>query len=170
MPKKCLPLTPQSIVHRITECAMEGKTRFKLFDGRGLHLLVIAETGMYWHLKYRLEKKEKLLSIGTYPQISLAEARKTTLYIRQLLRSGIDPKNRHKIVFDNHKATRWMDSLRQETANALRLAGVVSMKDALQLIDSNMAIPNIGKLSKDEIRKLCLKSVACEISKTRIRP
>lgn len=47
----------------------------KLFDGGGLFLLVTPTEGKLWRLKYRFGGTEKLLSLGTYPQISLAEIR-----------------------------------------------------------------------------------------------
>lgn len=48
----------------------------KLFDGGGLFLLVTPNGGRWWRLKYRFGGKEKLLSLGVYPAISLKEARK----------------------------------------------------------------------------------------------
>ena len=41
----------------------------KLFDSDGLFLLVTPQGGKYFRLKYRFEKKEKLLALGTYPEI-----------------------------------------------------------------------------------------------------
>ncbi|MFZ2958594.1 MAG: Arm DNA-binding domain-containing protein [Candidatus Ozemobacteraceae bacterium] len=43
----------------------------KLFDGGGLFLQVTPIGGKWWHLKYRFGGKEKLLSLGTYPKVSL---------------------------------------------------------------------------------------------------
>ena len=48
---------------------------YKLADGHSLYWLVKPNGGKYWHLKYRSNGKEKRLSIGTYPAISLIEAR-----------------------------------------------------------------------------------------------
>lgn len=47
---------------------------FKLSDGGGLYLLVKTTGSKYWRLKYRIAGKEKLLAIGTFPLITLAEA------------------------------------------------------------------------------------------------
>jgi len=48
---------------------------YKLFDGGGLFLLVTKRNTKLWRLKYRFDGKEKLLSLGAYPSISLIQAR-----------------------------------------------------------------------------------------------
>lgn len=63
----------------------------KLFDGRGLFLLCTPSGGKLWRFKYRFEGKEKLLSLGTYPDISLADARELREAARKLLAKGTDP-------------------------------------------------------------------------------
>jgi len=47
---------------------------YKLFDASGLFLLVTPSGGKWWRFKYRFAGKEKLLSLGTYPEVSLKEA------------------------------------------------------------------------------------------------
>ena len=48
---------------------------YKLSDSGGLYVLVKANNIKCWRLKYRIAGKEKVLSIGTYPLVSLATAR-----------------------------------------------------------------------------------------------
>jgi hypothetical protein len=48
---------------------------YKLTDGGGLYLLVTSGGSKLWRFKYRFDGKEKLLAIGAYPDLSLAEAR-----------------------------------------------------------------------------------------------
>ena len=48
---------------------------FKAFDGGGLFLLVNPNGAKWWRLKYRIDGKEKLLSLGVYPDVSLKQAR-----------------------------------------------------------------------------------------------
>ena len=50
---------------------------YKLSDGGGLYLLIGASGSKIWKWKYRHDGKEKLLTIGPYPIISLREARET---------------------------------------------------------------------------------------------
>lgn len=63
----------------------------KLFDGDGLFLFVTPKGGKLWRLKYRHEGKEKLLSLGKYPEVGLAEARQKKEEARKLMAAGIDP-------------------------------------------------------------------------------
>jgi integrase len=63
----------------------------KLFDGGGLFLLITPRGGKLWRLKYRHEGKEKLLALGTYPEISLSDARERRDKARKQIANGIDP-------------------------------------------------------------------------------
>ena len=70
---------------------------YKLFDGRGLFLLVSPNGSKGWRFKYRFQSKEKLLSLGTYPEISLADARDRLEEFRKLVAKGIDPSEYRKL-------------------------------------------------------------------------
>ena len=63
----------------------------KLYDSGGLYLLVTPNEGKWWRFKYRFGGKEKLLSFGTYPQVSLKDARDDRDNAKKLLRNHIDP-------------------------------------------------------------------------------
>ncbi len=64
----------------------------KFFDGGGLFLFVpVKGGGKLWRFKYRFEGKEKLLSLGTYPDVSLLEARRRHQEARTVLANGYDP-------------------------------------------------------------------------------
>jgi len=63
----------------------------KLFDGRGLYLLVAPNGGRYWRYNYRIDGKFKTLALGIYPDVPLAKARVRHLLAQQLLADGIDP-------------------------------------------------------------------------------
>ena len=80
--------------------AKPGAKAIKIADGAGMFLLVTPAGGKLWRLKYRIDGREKLLAIGTYPEISLSEARKRRDDARALIASGKDPsreKQRQKI-------------------------------------------------------------------------
>ena len=64
---------------------------YKLFDGGGLFLLIAPQGGKLWRLKYRADGKERLLALGAYPEVTLAEARRKRDNARAQLASGIDP-------------------------------------------------------------------------------
>jgi integrase len=64
---------------------------FKLSDSGGLFLLVQPSGGKWWRYKYRFAGKEKLLALGSYPEVTLADARERHLQARKLLSAGKDP-------------------------------------------------------------------------------
>ncbi|MDR3734169.1 MAG: integrase arm-type DNA-binding domain-containing protein [Acidobacteriaceae bacterium] len=69
----------------------------KLFDERGLYLEVSPNGGKWWRLKYRFDGKEKRLSLGVYPDVSLKDARDRRDAARKLLADGIDPSVNRKL-------------------------------------------------------------------------
>lgn len=64
---------------------------FRLFDAGGLYLEVTPTGSKWWRLKYRFEGKEKRLSLGVYPAVSLRSAREKRDAARSQLADGIDP-------------------------------------------------------------------------------
>ena len=86
-----MPLTDTGIKN-----AKPQKKQTKLFDSDGLFLLVAPKGGKWWRLKYRLGGKEKLLSLGVYPDVGLKEARKRRDEARELIAQGIDPSEQKK--------------------------------------------------------------------------
>lgn len=81
-----MPLTDTAI-----RTAKPGDKPQKLYDADGLFLLLNPNGGKWWRFKYRIGGKEKLLSLGTYPEISLKEARERRDDARKAVRNGIDP-------------------------------------------------------------------------------
>jgi integrase len=69
---------------------------YKLTDERGLYLLLAPSGGKLWRFKYRLMGREKLLSLGVYPDVSLARAREKRDEARRLVADGIDPSAKRK--------------------------------------------------------------------------
>ncbi|WP_345812552.1 integrase arm-type DNA-binding domain-containing protein [Paraburkholderia sp. PREW-6R] len=70
---------------------------YRLFDERGMYLEVSAAGGKWWRLKYRFDGKEKRLSLGTYPDVSLKDARDRRDEARKLLANGVDPSVERKV-------------------------------------------------------------------------
>lgn len=68
----------------------EGKIK-RHTDGHGLYLEVSPKGGKWWRFKYQFDGKEKRVSLGVYPAISLKEAREAAQAAKDLLRKGIDP-------------------------------------------------------------------------------
>jgi len=86
MPKKIAPLTDMQI-QRVKATAKQ-KT---IFDGDGLYLLVKPCGSKLWNFKYRHLGKQKLMSFGKYPEVSLVAARQARFEARKLLAQDIDP-------------------------------------------------------------------------------
>src|SRR5689334_1764619 len=86
MPRPGTPLTDAG--------ARRAKPRalpFNLYDLGGLYLTVAPTGAKWWRLKYRFGGKERRIGFGTYPEVSLAEARRRRDNARALLRAGKDP-------------------------------------------------------------------------------
>ncbi len=71
-------------------------TAYRLSDGGGLYLWMTPAGGKLWRWKYRREGKEKLMSFGSYPDVSLSLARERHAEARKLLASGVDPMVQRK--------------------------------------------------------------------------
>jgi len=75
----------------LTVAAIKAAKPGKLFDGGGLFLLTKDNRAQLWRMKYRHAGKERLLSFGVYPEVSLAEARRKRDAAREAIRDGKDP-------------------------------------------------------------------------------
>jgi integrase len=75
---------------RIRNTKPAGKPQ-KLFDGGGLFLLLQPNGSRWWRLKYRFDGREKTLSLGVYPEVSLKQARERREALRRTIADGVDP-------------------------------------------------------------------------------
>jgi integrase len=65
---------------------------YKVFDGDGLHIVITPRGGKYWYLKYAYQGKPEEVSLGTYPAVTLKQARERCSTIRRDLVLGINPR------------------------------------------------------------------------------
>jgi AcrR family transcriptional regulator len=86
-----MPLTDAAILN-----AKAGPKAYKLSDAGGLFVQITPSGGKLWRLKYRYMGKEKLLSFGPHPLVSLADAREQMARAKKLLLAGIDPSMQRK--------------------------------------------------------------------------
>ena len=101
---------------------------YKMSDAAGLYLLVTPSGGRLWRVKFRVAGKEKLLSLGGWPEVSLANARKERDKAREALAAGADParekqhaKHRAKVSAANtfgEIAQEFIDKRRREGMSA----------------------------------------------------
>ncbi|MFM8331604.1 MAG: tyrosine-type recombinase/integrase, partial [Candidatus Methylumidiphilus sp.] len=86
-----MPLTDSAIKN-----AKPQEKPVRLFDGGGMYLELSPAGGKYWRLKFRIDGKEKRLSLGVYPDVTLKEARAKRDEARKMLSQGIDPAAQRK--------------------------------------------------------------------------
>ena len=77
---------------------------YRLYDANGLYIEIAPSGGKLWRFKYRYAGKEKRLSLGTFPTITLKEARSLKADAKKLLNEGIDPAVRKKELKENKLA------------------------------------------------------------------
>lgn len=82
---------PMSLTDIQIKNAKPLEKQYQLTDGRGLSLLIRPQGHKWWRFKYQFNKKERRLSIGVYPDISLKEARIKRDELRNQVANGIDP-------------------------------------------------------------------------------
>jgi len=78
---------------------------YKLFDERGLFMLVTPTGGRLWRFRYRLGGVEKLLTLGAYPDVTLKRAREKREDARKLVADGVDPSAKRQAERASHAHT-----------------------------------------------------------------
>lgn len=91
MPKRIPPLTDEAIL-----CTVPREQNFKLVDGYGLYLLITSTGSKLWRLDYRSDGKQKTITLGQYPTVSLDDARQRRDDARKLLANGQNPATAFK--------------------------------------------------------------------------
>lgn len=86
-----MPLTNTAIIN-----AKPADKLFRIHDEKGLYLEVVPAGGKWWRFKYRFNGKENRMSLGTYPDTTLKEAREKRDNARKQLSNGIDPNEHRK--------------------------------------------------------------------------
>ncbi|MBQ9407701.1 MAG: integrase arm-type DNA-binding domain-containing protein [Desulfovibrio sp.] len=87
---------PFKLTDTAIKTAKPKEKSYKLTDGEGLYVEVAPGGGKYWRIKYRYGGKEKRLSLGVYPAVSLMEARGRAAEVKATLRRGLDPSEERK--------------------------------------------------------------------------
>lgn len=134
-----------------------GAKPAKLFDERGLFLLVTPSGGKLWRLKYRFGGKEKLLALGAYPDVSLVDARGKRDDARKLIAAGVDPAEQRRAqrvaageTFDVI-AREWYEQNAKQQSDGKRAAWVPShARTVLARMEQNL-FPFIGRRPIREI-------------------
>ena len=114
MARSTLPLTNTEI-----KSAKVKEKDYKLFDGGGLFLLVAKTGGKRWRLKYRFNNKEKVIALGTYPSITLKDARTKRDEYKSLIANDIDPnelkkQKKERVILQEKKSKNTFYKVSQE--------------------------------------------------------
>jgi len=90
------PTMPTSLSDAKVRNAKPRTKPYKLTDGEGLFLVTMPSGSKYWRLRYFFAGKEKVLALGVYPEITLADARDRRAQARKVLAAGSDPAEKKK--------------------------------------------------------------------------
>lgn len=114
------------------EAAKPKEKPYRLLDGNGLYLYVPVSGKKVWQMRYKIEGKEKVLTVGKYPLMSLQEARDNAWLARKDVSGGVDPlKAKKQTSRDNsfgsiysewyeHKKQVWSEGYADELARMFR--------------------------------------------------
>lgn len=126
---------------------------YKLSDGGGLFLFVTSKGNKLWRMKYRFLGKEKKLSFGEYPALTLAEAREKRDEAKKFLAKDIDPS----VVKKEEKQERAKDA-----GNTFEIIAREWHERKKSELSKDYATTMIGRLERDvfpAIGKMPIKSI-----------
>ncbi|HTB66834.1 MAG TPA: integrase arm-type DNA-binding domain-containing protein [Steroidobacteraceae bacterium] len=123
----------------------------KLFDGGGLYLLVNPAGGRWWRLKYRHSGRERGLSLGVYPEVTLKDARERRDAARRKLANGIDPGEDRRAERNGRENTfesisqEWIE-LQEKPSGQSRKAPLAPVTvDKIRWMLDDFLIPAVGR-------------------------
>lgn len=124
---------------------------YKLTDGDGMVLLVHPNGSKYWRLRYRFDGKEKMLALGIYPEVTLADARARRDEARKQLANGIDPSDKKKTDKIEQAETRTFKEVAIEWHATNKKWSKDHSNRVLKTLEDNL-FPSIGKCNIAELK------------------
>lgn len=124
---------------------------YKLTDGDGMVLLVHPNGSKYWRLRYRFDGKEKMLALGIYPEVTLADARARRDEARKQLANGIDPSDKKKTDKIEQAETRTFKEVAIEWHATNKNWSKDHSNRVLKTLEDNL-FPSIGKCNIAELK------------------
>ena len=130
--------------------AKPGVKPRKLSDGGGLYLELQPSGARWWRLKYRLHGKEKRLSLGVYPAVSLSDARRRRDEARVLVAAGTDPSEERKA--DKQARNRQQDAQARAAAGIPQIGTFEDVaREWLRLVHEPKVSPGYAKRSRIQL-------------------
>jgi len=150
MARQTKPLTVKEI-----NASQPKEKEYKLFDGGGLYLSITAKGQKWWRLKYRFDGKDYLLSLGVYPTVTLQEARKQRVQLKEKIAKGVNPSAERKekkevVKIEQARSTNTFENITNDylnKRNELNEAYKVRLERAFK----NDVFPFIGKVPIEDI-------------------
>jgi integrase len=143
------------LTFEIVRAARPRERRYVLCDGQGLSLHVMPWGSKWWRFRYHFRRAEKMISLGVYPRVNLASARRRLADARGLLARGIDPsaeRKQHRAAnartFES-VAREWLKGLEVPVAKGLVTAD--TLKDATRILERHI-YPDLGARPIGEIQ------------------
>ncbi|HEN3658145.1 TPA: tyrosine-type recombinase/integrase [Yersinia enterocolitica] len=150
---------------RQVETAKPQEKAYKLSDGGGLFLYVSITGAKSWRLKYRINGKEKLLTIGLFPATTLADARQKRDEAKSLLADGVDPSQdkKAKKVSQRISAENTFEAIAKEWHSSKRKVWTPDYSDLVMSMFIRDVFPFIGHMPIKDVKPLMLLDVLRKI-------
>lgn len=124
---------------------------YKVSDERGLYLEVTPSGSKLWRFKYRIDGKEKLLSLGIYPDIGLKEARASRDELRKQVANGINPSDLRKAKKRSKEDSDSLESVAREWHEKFKHTWTEDHAQRILTRLEQDIFPWLGKININEI-------------------
>lgn len=129
----------------------------KLYDTDGLYLLVNPSGSKLWRFKYRYAGVEKLISLGSYPEVSLKQARVARAAARQLVAADQDPSAARREA-ENEMAHTFESVSRDYLVMRSKKVGPITLKDETWRLNT-LLLPDLGRTPISQVKAPALLAV-----------
>lgn len=137
------------------EAAKPKDKPYRLLDGNGLYLYIPASGKKVWQLRYKIEGKEKVLTVGKYPLMSLQEARDKAWLAKKDISVGVDPVKAKKLSVKNNS----FGAIYHEWYEHKKQVWSVGYANELAKMFKDDVLPLIGALGIHEIEPMQILEV-----------
>ncbi|ELQ6142702.1 tyrosine-type recombinase/integrase [Cronobacter malonaticus] len=129
---------------------------YRISDGNGLYVYIPVSGKKVWQLRYQFEGKEKIHTVGKYPEIGPAEARNIAFEVKRDLAIGLNPAAKKK---QQEKVPDTFGSIYEEWYKHKRQVWSEGYAVELQRMFEADILPYIGKMTMDDIEPMTLLKV-----------